>query len=250
MYAACTAEVRVADGRAVTLTEETHYPFSDTISFTIERGRAHFPLYLRIPTWTQKAEVWVNGQRMDAPPVAGKYYVISRDWNRGERVVLDLPMRLTARRWSLNKNSVSVNYGPLTLSLKIRERYVKCDSRKTAIGESCWQAGADASLWPTTEIYPESPWNYALVEGGSLLRGIRLTRKPWPADDFPFTLQSVPLEFSALARRVPSWTIDEYGLCSVLPDEDAAKSPVIDEVTLVPMGAARLRISAFPTAAE
>ena len=60
----------------------------------------------------------------------------------------------------------------------------------------------------------------------------------------------MPLEFSALARRGPSWTIDEYGLCSVLPDEDAAKSPVIDEVTLVPMGAARLRISAFPTAAE
>lgn len=250
MYAACTAEVRVADGRAVTLTEETHYPFADTISFKIERGRARFPLYLRIPTWTQEAEVWVNGQRMGTPPVAGKYYVISRDWNRGDRVVLRLPMRLTARRWSLNKNSVSVNYGPLTLSLKIRERYVKCDSRKTAIGDSRWQAGADASLWPTTEIYPGSPWNYALVEGGSLLHGIRLTRKPWPADDFPFALQSVPLEFSALARRVPSWTIDETGLCGVLPDEDAAKAPVIDEVTLVPMGAARLRISAFPTAAE
>lgn len=250
MYAACTAEVRVANGKTIVLAEDTHYPFADTISFRIERGRAHFPLYLRIPTWAQGAEVWVNGQRADTPPVTGKYYVISREWNRGDRVVLRLPMRLTARRWSLNKNSVSVNYGPLTLSLRIRERYVRCDSRKTAIGDSGWQAGADASLWPTTEIYPGSPWNYALVEGGGLLHGIRVSRKPWPTDDFPFALQSVPLEFSALARRVPSWTIDEYGLCGVLPDEDAPKSPVIDEVTLVPMGAARLRISAFPTVAE
>ncbi len=49
----------------------------------------------------------------------------------------------------------------------------------------------------------------------------------------------------AKGRKVPSWGIDKYGLCGVLPEE-APKSEVLEEITLIPMGAARLRISAFP----
>ena len=57
----------------------------------------------------------------------------------------------------------SVDYGPLTLSLKIDEKYIEKDSRETAIGDSKWQKGADPKKWPTTEIYANSPWNYSLV---------------------------------------------------------------------------------------
>jgi hypothetical protein len=53
--------------------------------------------------------------------------------------------------------------------------------------------------------------------------------------------------FKTKGRIVPEWGIDEYGLCSVLPYENARKSEQLDEITLVPMGAARLRITAFPT---
>ena len=67
-----------------------------------------------------------------------------------------------------------------------------------------------------------------------------------PTDNFPFSLENVPLEFRAKGRRIPSWKIDETGLCGVLPAEDAVKSDTLETITLVPMGAARLRISAFP----
>jgi hypothetical protein len=63
----------------------------------------------------------------------------------------------------------------------------------------------------------------------------------------PFTQENSPLEFKARGRQVPAWTTDEYGLCGVLPAPGAGKSPQTDEITLIPMGAARLRISAFPT---
>ena len=66
-------------------------------------------------------------------------------------------MSLSMRTWQVNKNSVSVDYGPLTLSLKIAEKYVEKDSRETAIGDSKWQKGADSKNGPTTEIYPDSP---------------------------------------------------------------------------------------------
>ena len=56
------------------------------------------------------------------------------------------------------------------------------------------------------------------------------------------------LEFSndCLAAE---WKIDETGLCGVLPEEDAVKGDK-EEITLIPMGAARLRISAFPNTKE
>jgi len=61
-------------------------------------------------------------------------------------------------------------------------------------------------------------------------------------------LENVPFEFKAKGRLVPEWKIDEYGLCGVLPYEDAEKSEQLDDIVLAPMGAARLRITAFPTA--
>ena len=249
-YAACTAEVKVADGKKMTISETTNYPFDETISFTIDRGKARFPFYLRIPRWTRGATVSVNGELVSVRPVSGKYLVIDREWKKGDRLTLRFPMHLSTRMWQVNKHSVSVDYGPLTLSLKIKERYVQRDSKETAIHDSKWQKNADASQWPTTEIYADSPWNYALQLRGfgrHALDGIQVVKKEWPADNFPFTLDSVPLEFKAKGRRVPSWTMDETGLCGVLPDEDAAKAEQLEDITLVPMGAARLRISAFPT---
>lgn len=81
----------------------------------------------------------MNGEEVDAVPVAGKYLCIHREWSDGDRVELTFPMSLSMRTWQVNKNSVSVDYGPLTLSLKIAEKYVEKDSRETAIGDSKWQ---------------------------------------------------------------------------------------------------------------
>jgi len=251
IYAACKATVKVGDGKEITLHEETNYPFEEAIAFTVSTGeKVAFPFYLRIPSWTQKAEVRVNGKKVSAAPVAGKYLCINREWANGDRVELTLPMSLSMRTWQVNKNSVSVDYGPLTLSLKIAEKYVEKDSRETAIGDSKWQKGADSKKWPTTEIYPDSPWNYSLVlDKKEPLKNFKVIRKSWPADNYPFTVTSVPLEVKAIGRPVPEWKIDETGLCGVLPEEDAVKGDK-EEITLIPMGAARLRISAFPNTKE
>lgn len=151
-------------------------------------------------------------------------------------------MRLTKRVWALNKNSVSVNYGPLTLSLQIRERYEQKDSRQTAIGDSHWQKDADPGKWPTFEIYADSPWNYALQDD---LEGMSVERLPWPENDYPFSQESVPLRVKARGARVEGWGQDATGLCQILPDASARRG-ALEDITLIPMGAARLRISAFP----
>lgn len=244
LYNACQAEVKVGNGTEVTIKEQTNYPFEETIRFTLTTPeKVSFPLYLRIPSWCKDASIAVNGQKLGVDLISGKYAKITREWSDADEIVLTVPMTFNYRQWQVNKNSVSVDYGPLSLSLKIDEDYQQKDSRQTAIGDSKWQEGADASAWPTYEIYPASPWNYAL----QLNSPISVQRKEWPFDNNPFTLTNVPLEFKAKGRLIPEWKIDEYGLCGVLPCEDAPKADALDEITLVPMGAARLRIASFPT---
>lgn len=249
LYAACQATVKVGNGKEIRLHEQTNYPFEEAVSFTVESGEdVNFPFYLRIPAWADGATIKVNGKNVSVKAEAGKYVRLERIWKNGDKISLNFPMELSMRTWQANRNSVSVNYGPLTLSLKIKERYERKDSRATAIGDSKWQKGADASAWPTYEIYPDSPWNYALVlDKKSPLKDLKVVRKTISADKFPFTLENVPLEVKAVGRRIPSWKIDEYDLCGVLPPENAYKGEE-EEITLVPMGAARLRISAFPRA--
>lgn len=245
-YAACSAKAKVGDGTEITLTEESAYPFDDRIVFAISTGKpVVFPLYLRIPTWSVKPSVKVNGKKVAAKLEPGKYVRLEREWKDGDRVELTVPMEVTMRTWQVNKNSVSVDYGPLTLSLQIKERYVKKDSKETAIGDSRWQAGADASKWPSFEIYPDSPWNYALATDSE----IKVEKRDLEEGVNPFTVASSPLVFKAKGRKVPSWTIDEYGLTGVLPYACDPRAEEVEEITLIPMGAARLRISAFPTTA-
>ncbi len=248
LYGACTATLKVADNKSLTIKEITNYPFEESVQFVLNTsGEVQFPLYLRIPTWCKNGNVKINGVVLSAKLEAGKYAIIQRRWHNGDVVTLDLPMELSLKVWQLNKNSVSVNYGPLTLSLKIKERYEKLDSKATAIGDSKWQEGADASKWPSFEIFPDSPWNYALqLNGNNPLQKLKVVKKSWSADNFPFTTASVPMEVHAKGQRVPSWQIDKYGLCGVLPDADALTDQKVEDIILIPMGAARLRISAFP----
>lgn len=248
VYGPNTATVTVADGKQVTITEDTRYPFSDTLRFEISaKDAAAFPIYFRIPTWANGAKATVNGKTVGSPE-PGTYLRVEREWADGDVAQLIFPMELSVRRWPTNQNSASVNYGPLTLSLRIDERYEKVNSAEMAIGDSRWQEGADPQKWPTYEIYAESPWNYSLIlPEQNTFSSFEVTHRDWPADNQPFTLSGVPLEVKATGRLIPSWGIDSTGLTGVLPTEDAPRSAEIDEITLVPMGAARLRISSFPT---
>jgi hypothetical protein len=257
-----TGESKAAGGAEVTITETTHYPFDSTVRLRVEVEKpSAFPVYLRIPGWCTSARVRVNGRDAGIALGPGGYAKIEKEWVNGDEVELILPMEVRVKIWEENKNSESVSYGPLSFSLKIKEDYVKVDSKASAIGDSKWQVNADQTKWPAFEILPGSAWNYGLEvqrmgtgagsagEGGgagSAGTGFEVVRKPWPADDFPFTQEGVPIEIKAKGRQIPGWGIDRYGLCGVLPVSPVVVSTPEESLELIPMGAARLRISSFP----
>lgn len=248
LYSDCEVNAMVADGTAVTVTEQTHYPFEESILMKIQMSRTtRFPLYLRIPLWCSDGKAKVNGDVVVADLLAGQYLRLDREWRSGDQISLEFPMKLKLRTWEKNKNSVSLNYGPLTYSLKIKENYTRLDSKQTAQYDSKWQENSDPSPWPSYEIQPGSAWNYGLSGNlNNLEKSFTVVRKSWPKDNFPFTLEAVPIEIKTTAKKIPSWTIDQYGLCAELPRSPVISTETEEEITLVPMGAARLRISAFP----
>jgi len=248
MYSASEVRVKVGDGTEVRFAEETHYPFEDAIRFKFSADKpVSFPLYLRVPAWCQSPELAVNGKNAKLGASSGKFVRIDREWKTGDVVTLRLPMQVSVRKWERNHNSVSVDYGPLTFSLKIGERYDKRDSIKTAIGDSSWQKGADPSKWPSWEIHPTTAWNYGLVlDAKNPEKSFKMKKGKWPANNFPFTTDAAPITMTVKAKRIPEWQLDRNGLCAVLQNSPVLSDEPTETVTLIPMGAARLRISAFP----
>lgn len=240
-----------AAGGAVTLVTETNYPFEETVRITIKQApTGGFPLYLRVPAWASGAAVQVNGGAETAAKPSA-YLRIDGEWKAGDVVTLKLPMHIGVRTWAQNKNCVSVNYGPLTFSLKIAEKYAQADSNKTAIADSGWQPGADPKKWPSFEILPDSPWNYGLsLDSLDPAKSFTVVSRAWPSDNEPFINMNAPLELHAKGRLLPSWTLDEHGLAAAVPQSPVATSEPETELTLVPMGGARLRVSAFPVVAH
>lgn len=250
IFSASEATIKVGDGTEVRFIEETHYPYEEEIRFTVRMDRdVAFPLYLRIPEWTKAATILVNGRRSGAALDAG-YARIEQTWHDGDTVTLRLPMHLSVTRWTENHNAASVSYGPLTFSLEIGEEYKTVDGRTAALRDAKWRGDVDTEKWPAFEIHPTTPWNYALVLSGDVNKDFRIERQPWPSDDFPFTLEASPIRLVAKGRRIPEWTLDQYGLCATLQDSPVKTSEPIEAITLVPMGGARLRISSFPVAGD
>jgi hypothetical protein len=234
-------KAKVGDGTEVSVASATNYPFEDTTTMTLNASKpVAFPLYVLIPGWAKGATVTVDGKAVKGTP--GKYLRLEKTWKPGEKVVVKTPMTPNVRVWDQMKDSVSVDYGPLTFSLKIAEKYNQVDGRQNAQGDSGWQPGADPSKWPTYEILPASAWNYGLVQKPTF----KVIKKAWPADNYPFTLENAPIEIVTEGKQIPSWTFDENGLVAILPQSPVAVLTATQPLTLVPMGAAHLRISAFP----
>jgi hypothetical protein len=222
LYGPSTVTATVA-GTRVTITERTGYPFADTITFTVAvPGPTRFPLGLRVPGWCAAPRLTVNGA---ATAIGGgpRFARVDRTWQNGDTVVLTLPMSPRTRTWA--GGAVSVDRGPLTFSLRFDEQ---------------WRRYAGTEAWPELEVTSTTAWNYGL------------TPDPQPAVttggtvDDPFTPATAPVRITVSAQKIPDWTADRENVVGTLQGGQVATGSPVERVTLVPMGAARLRITAFP----
>ena len=235
LYAAGEVTAKVGTGEEVTITAQTDYPFDETVTLKIKTAQAvRFPLYLRIPGWCAEAKLALNGEPQSFQSKPGSYTLIERTWSNGDEVQLTLPMQVKVHTWKANHDSVSVSRGPLTYSLKIGEKWVRY---------------GDDDIWPGFEVFAATPWNYGLLlNEQNPAASFKLRKRPGPLPAQPFDVEAAPLELVAQGKRIDAWQLDRLGLVGELqPSPARVDAGPADTITLIPMGCARLRISAFPT---
>ena len=227
VYAPSEVTAPVKGGGKVTLSETTQYPFRDSVGITVKAAQAaEFPLVLRIPAWAAGATVAINGVPA-AGVKTGEFFRVSRQWKNGDKVDIRFPMTVRTSTWF--NNSVAVERGPLVYSLKIGESWRKLK-----------QTGP-ATDW---EVYPITPWNYALsIDRSDPTKSVEVKEQAPGLQ--PFSLDGTPVELVLKARRLPSWQLEDDS-AGPLPVSPVTSRLPEEPVNLIPYGAAKLRITAFP----
>jgi hypothetical protein len=234
------------NGVNISVDEETGYPFRDSIDFTIHVSRsAFFPLVLRIPGWANGANLSLNG-KTSALPVSGcssefagqttssschpenGLHSIKRVWKDGDRLTLSLAATPRVTHWY--HDSAVFERGPLVFSLPLDGEWTQL--KKYSEQSADWQ------------VTPTANWNYAVELGSCDAKSIDL-----PIGDIPFDRSHPPVALIIRGRQDPQWTTNENSAGPV-PLSPISSSERLETLKLIPYGAAKLRITAFPYLAE
>ena len=223
------SELHTKAGSAeVTIVEETDYPFEGDVRFRIQVAKGtKFPLALRLPHWAEMFTLAVNQEKprnVTSADTTDNFYRLEREWKNGDVVNLHFPMVPRTSRWY--RNSAVYERGPLVFSLPL-------DGKWQAIKRYAQQS-AD---WQVTSA---TPWNFGLAVGECAAKVERTT-----ASDIPFDAKHPGVRLQVKGRRIPQWQVEENSAGKV-PLSPVESTEPLESLTLVPYGAAKLRITAFP----
>ena len=118
LYDNCRLNWKLKNGTPVLLDQETKYPWDGKVTIRLAlKKSAEFSLFLRIPGWCRKADVYINNKNFDCVAGGGIYYRIDRRWVDGDCVNLDFmmpPVWMAANPNALEfKDKIALMRGPL-----------------------------------------------------------------------------------------------------------------------------------------
>ncbi|MBI2422969.1 MAG: glycoside hydrolase family 127 protein [Candidatus Hydrogenedentes bacterium] len=225
-YAPCTVQT-AAGGAPVKIVVTTDYPFGERISIKIETSATqHFPIALRIPAWAEGATALVSGKAVAGVP--GTFLVLEEDWRAGGRIELRFPMK--ARMGKRFNGAVSIHRGPLVFALEIAQEWRQL---RGELPHADW------------EVFPQTPWNYGLaLEGGEGAIDFEVG----PVAGNVFAAEYTPVRASVAGRRIAEWQL-KNDAADAPPQSPVDSTEPLENLRLLPYGAAKLRITEFPVLA-
>lgn len=234
-YSPTEVNAVVAGDVPIRIEEETNYPFDEQIKLKISLNKStEFPLRLRIPTWCKNPVIKINGKDYGKIS-AGEILKIHRRWKNRDEVLINFPMELNIVQ-QVN-NSVSVERGPMVYALQIANKYEAVKSHPV-------------KGFYDYEITPTEPWNYGLLlDKSDLAKQIIVKKYKMPEN--PFEPATTPIRLLVKAKQIPDWKMAYNGILAFeVPYSPVSSSEPVVEVTLIPSGTEKLRISCFPVIGE
>lgn len=245
VYGPSEVTAQVANGRTVTIKEETCYPFGEEVRFTIKtsptlsrkkKAKAApvtFPFHLRIPAWCENPKVSVNGTPLEG---LGATPVIDRTWNDGDVVTLRLPMQVRSSRWY--GGSACIERGPLVYALKMQENWTR-----KSFDDSHRQYGD----W-YYEVTSPSPWNYGLRHQAVDHPEQFFEVTTAPQSSYPWNVGNAPVTLRVKALRMKDWSLarNSCGPISYYTQQGRDYEDEETDIELIPYGCTTLRIAEFP----
>jgi DUF1680 family protein len=103
------------NGVKVTIEQETHYPFSEDVTFTIRPERdVEFALYLRKPAWSTSTQARADGVTAQDD---GGFLVLKKRWSPGDKVTLSFAAQIEPVPYP--NGEYGVRRGPLQYAVDI-----------------------------------------------------------------------------------------------------------------------------------
>jgi hypothetical protein len=97
--------------------QSTRFPEEQGTTITVTADRpTQLAIKLRIPYWTEGGSVKVNGVAIPAFSSPSSYLTLNRVWKTGDKIELNLPMRLHNDVMPDDETMQAVMYGPLVLA--------------------------------------------------------------------------------------------------------------------------------------
>ena len=98
--------------------QETKFPESDTTVLKIKTAKPQtLALKIRQPAWAMDGvNVSVNGKTQKVESAPESYFTLQREWRDGDKVEIQLPMKLHTEFLPGTSNEIALLYGPIVLA--------------------------------------------------------------------------------------------------------------------------------------
>jgi hypothetical protein len=229
VYAPCSINTSINNTK-VSVKLNTEYPFRDTLNFTVTTEKeTEFSIWLRIPSWTDRAYLDIDGQLLNLCGHEG-FHCLKRKWSGETCFTLHLPMKVNIEP---RPNSLyTVKRGPLVYSLAISEQWVRTNE----------DIPGREPPHCDYEIFPVTPWNYGLCINmdnpeTSIIFEEHGVRK------YPFSPEGAPVKAYVHGRKV-DWS-KENGAAWPYPEMKWV-SDEKEMLKLIPYGCTNLRMTEMP----